>query len=142
MGDPATQSKDRLTKCWPGRQIETRRQGVLAWKRPGEQQGPQMAAFPGQMVPQHQVMAESGPPQQPQHAAPAPQGPPEHHFQQAPQAQPEGWYNGVQYQPPVEVATIGQIPAFGSAGVYDPWGPKVEFEDPSMQLPSARIENM
>ncbi|GKT56886.1 zinc finger protein 32 [Colletotrichum tofieldiae] len=59
-----------------------------------------------------------------------------------PQAQPEEYWNSVPYQAPVEVATIGQLPTYGS-GVYDPWGgPKIEFEDPSMQLPSARIENM
>ncbi|KAH8878655.1 hypothetical protein GQ53DRAFT_85858 [Thozetella sp. PMI_491] len=105
---------------------------------PVEQQAPQMAGFQGQMVPQGPVMTEPTAPQgQP---APAPQGAPEQ-YQQAPHPQ-EGWYNGVQYQSPVEVATIGQIPAFGTAGVYDPWGPKVEFDDPSMQLPSARIENM
>ncbi|KAF4585643.1 Zinc finger, C2H2-type/integrase, DNA-binding protein [Ophiocordyceps camponoti-floridani] len=52
--------------------------------------------------------------------------------------EPEAWY---QYQPPVEVATIGQLPPFGS-GVYDLYGPKLEFDDPSMQLPSSRIETM
>lgn len=61
---------------------------------------------------------------------------------QPPQAVPsEEYWNGVPYQAPVEVATIGSLPTFGS-GVYDMWGPKIEFEDPSMQLPSARIENM
>lgn len=62
--------------------------------------------------------------------------------QSQPQSQQQQqWYDGVAYQPPVEVATIGSIPAYGS-GVYDPWGPKLEFEDPSMQLPSARIASM
>ncbi len=45
------------------------------------------------------------------------------------------------YQAPVEVTTIGQIPAYGS-GVYEPWGPKMDFDDATMQLPSVRIENM
>ncbi|KAK1639947.1 hypothetical protein BDP81DRAFT_447530 [Colletotrichum phormii] len=75
----------------------------------------------------------------------APQPPPQQVGQYAsptPQTQPEEYWNGVPYQAPVEVATIGQLPTYGS-GVYDPWGgPKIEFEDPSMQLPSARIENM
>lgn len=47
-----------------------------------------------------------------------------------------------QYQSPVEVATIGQIPAFGT-GVYDMYsGPKIEFDDPTMQLPSSRVETI
>ncbi|KAF3359483.1 Pectinesterase [Verticillium dahliae VDG1] len=58
-----------------------------------------------------------------------------------PQAVAEDYWNGAAYQAPVEVATIGSLPTFGS-GTYDLWGPKIEFEDPSMQLPSARIENM
>lgn len=58
---------------------------------------------------------------------------------QAQQQASEPWY---QYQPPVEVATIGQLPPFGS-GVYDLYGgPKLEFDDPTMQLPSTRIETM
>lgn len=53
---------------------------------------------------------------------------------------PEPWY---QYQPPVEVATIGQLPPYGS-GIYDLYGgAKLDFEDPSMPpLPSSRIESM
>lgn len=62
-------------------------------------------------------------------------------MQQAHNAQPEGQW-AYHYQPPVEVATIGQIPAFGS-GVYDMYsGPKIEFDDPTMQLPSSRVETM
>ncbi|KAF4510944.1 hypothetical protein G6O67_002789 [Ophiocordyceps sinensis] len=61
-----------------------------------------------------------------------PQQQPSHH-------EPEAWY---QYQAPVEVATIGQLPPFGS-GIYDLYGgPKLEFDDPTMQLPSSRIETM
>ncbi|TDZ23285.1 Zinc finger protein 143 [Colletotrichum orbiculare MAFF 240422] len=73
--------------------------------------------------------------------APPPQQVPQTYPSPTPQAQAEEYWNGVPYQAPVEVATIGQIPTYGS-GVYDPWGPKIEFEDPSMQLPSARIENL
>jgi metal regulatory transcription factor 1 len=107
---------------------------------PVEQQAPQMVAYQGQMAPQAQVMTQAPPPQAVQQAPPQSQPAPEQY--QPPHAQPEEqhWYNGVAYQPPVEVATIGQIPTYGSA-VYDPW-PKMEYEDPSMQLPSARIENM
>lgn len=68
----------------------------------------------------------------------APQAAPEQ-YQQASQPEAEAWY---QYQAPVEVATIGQLPPFGS-GVYDLYGgPKIEFDDPTMQLPSSRIETM
>ncbi|KAM7193354.1 hypothetical protein V8F20_008404 [Naviculisporaceae sp. PSN 640] len=114
---------------------------------PVEQQQPQMVSFQGQMATQGgAVMQQSAPAQQqqikqeyaPQQQPAAEQYQPPQHIQSAEEQQ---WYNGVAYQPPVEVATIGQLPAYGS-GVYDPWGPKIEFEDPSMQLPSARIENM
>jgi hypothetical protein len=42
----------------------------------------------------------------------------------------------------VEVATIGQLPVFGS-GVFDLYGgPKIEFDDPSMQMPSERVATL
>ncbi|KAH6676137.1 hypothetical protein F5X68DRAFT_235339 [Plectosphaerella plurivora] len=130
---------------------------------PAEHQQPQqghMAQFHQQQQPQqgpHPHPVPSQAPQAPpaaQAQAPTPQ--PQHHDAQQPQQvaqypspspQPpqavpaEEYWNGVPYQAPVEVATIGSLPTFGS-GVYDIWGPKIEFEDPSMQLPSARIENM
>jgi len=62
--------------------------------------------------------------------------------QQPQEQQQQQWYDSAQYQSPVEVATIGSLPPFGSGGLYDPWGPKLDFEDPSMQMPSARIESM
>ncbi|KAH8677586.1 hypothetical protein BX600DRAFT_430930 [Xylariales sp. PMI_506] len=69
------------------------------------------------------------------------QGPPQSHPSE-PVHHEEQWYNGMPYQAPVEVATIGQLPTYGSGNVYDPWGLKPDFEDPSMQLPSARLETM
>ncbi|KXH42938.1 hypothetical protein CNYM01_12978 [Colletotrichum nymphaeae SA-01] len=103
-----------------------------------EQQQAGMVTYPHQQM-QQQIHTPQPIPTQ------APQPPPQQVSQYAsptPQAQPEEYWNGVPYQAPVEVATIGQLPTYGS-GVYDPWGgPKIEFEDPSMQLPSARIENM
>lgn len=111
---------------------------------PGEQQQPQMVAYQGQMAPQPQQMSQPPPPpQQIQQPPPQPQQVHSPHHYQPPQAQPEeqGWYAAVPYQPPVEVTTIHQIPTYGSA-VYDPWGPKIEYEDSSMQMPSARIESM
>ena len=50
----------------------------------------------------------------------------------------EQWY---QCPPPIEVTTIGQLPPYGT-GVYDLYGPKIEFDDPSMQLPSSRLESL
>jgi hypothetical protein len=53
--------------------------------------------------------------------------------------EPEPWY---QYPPQIEVTTIGQLPPYGM-GVYDIYGgAKYEFEDPSMPLPSSRIETL
>jgi hypothetical protein len=47
----------------------------------------------------------------------------------------------MQYQPPVAVATIGSVSAYGAGGVFDPWGQKLEYpEDPSMQMPSQRVQ--
>ncbi|KAK4205684.1 putative zinc finger domain protein [Triangularia verruculosa] len=62
------------------------------------------------------------------------------------QEEEQQWYSGAHavYQPPVEV--VGTIPGYGPGGVYDPWGtaggPKLEFDDSGLQLPSARIESM
>ncbi|KAL2759626.1 hypothetical protein ACRALDRAFT_2055989 [Sodiomyces alcalophilus JCM 7366] len=69
--------------------------------------------------------------QQVQHVSQAYPSPPH-------QPQAEDYWQSVPYQTPVEVTTIGSLPAFGS-GTYDIWGPKIEFEDASMPLPSARI---
>ncbi|KAF6810562.1 hypothetical protein CSOJ01_06241 [Colletotrichum sojae] len=103
-----------------------------------QQQQPGIVPYPQQMQQQihtPQPIPTQAPPPPPQQQVP------QQYASPTPQTQPEEYWNGVPYQPPVEVATIGQIPTYGS-GVYDPWGPKIEFEDPSMQLPSARIENM
>ncbi|KAG7001793.1 hypothetical protein FOFC_20925 [Fusarium oxysporum] len=45
------------------------------------------------------------------------------------------------YHPPIEVTTTGQLPAYGPA-VYDIYGPKIEFEDPSLQPLSIRLASM
>jgi metal regulatory transcription factor 1 len=90
---------------------------------PVEQQASQMVSFQS---------ATAAPPAQMAHPAPQPQPAP---------TPEEHWYSSVPYQPPTEIVTIGQIPSYGS-GVYDPWATKIEFEDPSMQMPSARIESM
>lgn len=73
----------------------------------------------------------------PSQAAQAPAQGPAEQYQQT--SQPEAWY---QYQAPVEVATIGQLPPFGSA-VYELYGgTKMEYDDATMQLPSSRIETL
>ncbi|KAM5357016.1 hypothetical protein ACJZ2D_016697 [Fusarium nematophilum] len=65
--------------------------------------------------------------------------PPADHYPQPPaQAQQEQWSH---YDPPIEVTTIGQLPPYGTA-VYDLYGPKIEFDDPSMQLPSSRLASL
>jgi metal regulatory transcription factor 1 len=103
---------------------------------PVEPQGP-MVQYPQSMpqqVPPPQAMSQAPPPT----SAPAPQG-----AYQPPPSQAEGqWYDGVPYQQPVEVPTMGQIPPYGTA-VYDPWAdPKMEFETAGIPMPSARIEQM
>lgn len=66
---------------------------------------------------------------------------PYHHPSQAQEAQ---WYhNTAAYQPPIEV--VNHIPSYSQVNhvlaFQDPW--KVEsYDDPSLQMPSARIENM
>lgn len=121
---------------------------ALQTASPVEQQQPQstMVSYPS---PIPQQISQQPPVESPQQSMPsqtesqesAPAPPSEQFQQPAAQAETGQWYNNVPYQPPVEVATIGQLPTYGS-GVYDPWGPKIEFEDPSMQLPSARIASM
>lgn len=49
------------------------------------------------------------------------------------------WYSHTSYQPPVEVSN--PVPAYSSA--YDPWQIKIDaYDDPTMQMPSARIESL
>ncbi|EKJ74805.1 hypothetical protein NXS19_001834 [Fusarium pseudograminearum] len=62
----------------------------------------------------------------------------EHYPPPSAHPQQEQWSN---YDPPIEVTTIGQLPAYGSA-VYDIYAPKLEFDDPSLQLPSSRLASM
>ncbi|KAK0741632.1 hypothetical protein B0T21DRAFT_283983 [Apiosordaria backusii] len=114
------------------------------------------AASPVVEQQQQQAQQMYPPPQQHQHQqqqqqpTSQPQGGQEKYYepqqvdQRQEDQQQQNWYNGVQgvhaYQPPVEVATIT---GYGPGGVYDPWGgPKLEFDDSGLQLPSARIESM
>ncbi|KAH7228564.1 uncharacterized protein BKA55DRAFT_667889 [Fusarium redolens] len=71
---------------------------------------------------------------QPQHI-PATTG---HYAPTSGQPHQEQWSH---YDPPIEATTIGQLPAYGTA-VYDIYGPKIEFEDPYLQLPISRLASM
>ena len=93
-----------------------------------------MVQYAGQ-VPQHLARANHALPMRAAHST-TPNG---SYPQPSPPIETEPWY---QYQPPIEVTTIGQLPVFGS-GVFDMYGaPKIEFEDPSMQMPSARVDTL
>ena len=116
---------------------------ALQTASPIEQQQPQstMVSYPSPIPQQSVTSPQQTMSSQPQSQEPSAPPPAEQFQQPTAQAEAGQWYSNVPYQPPVEVATIGQLPTYGS-GVYDPWGPKIEFEDPSMQLPSARIASM
>ncbi|KAI1762547.1 hypothetical protein GGR53DRAFT_521580 [Hypoxylon sp. FL1150] len=65
------------------------------------------------------------------------------HVQQIPRACPpptqnELWCHGLAYQEPVDVGTIGHVPAFGD-GMF---GWDIKTEDPTMQMPSDRINEL
>jgi hypothetical protein len=100
---------------------------------PIEQQQP-MIQYQQQM-PQHLAQ---------QHGVPTPiqQAPHPQEQYQPPTPQEGQWYDNVAYQAPVEV--VSHIPAYTPTHIFnDPWGPKLEtFDDPSLQMPSARVENL
>ena len=90
-----------------------------------------------QQLPQHMTQAQ-----------PMPNPPPQivtHVQEQYHQPAPQNgqWYENVAYQSPVEV--VAHISPYQQTHVvfHDPWGVKLEaYDDPSLQLPSARIENL
>jgi hypothetical protein len=53
------------------------------------------------------------------------------------------WYDHVAYQPPA-IEIIHQIQSYPQTHVFhDPWAQKIQaYDDPSLQMPSARIENL
>ncbi|KAG4218724.1 hypothetical protein PC116_g32796 [Phytophthora cactorum] len=68
------------------------------------------------------------------------------HYPPPPANQQEQWYNAMPYQQPVEVPTmgqptIGQIQPFGIGAEY-PWAIKSDYSDPSVQMPSDRINEL
>ncbi|KAI9744724.1 MAG: hypothetical protein M1818_001649 [Claussenomyces sp. TS43310] len=67
----------------------------------------------------------------------APPPPPQEQYQQPPQQQ---WYANAPFQEPVGV--IATMP-YCNGGSYDAWQVKLEpYDDPALQMPSARIENL
>ncbi|KAM0670903.1 hypothetical protein ACQRIU_001308 [Beauveria bassiana] len=86
------------------------------------------AAVEQQLIIQHAPQQQQQPQQLQQHGGHYP----------SPQAESEQWY---QYQAPVEVATIGQLLAYGS-GMYDLYGgSKIEFDDPYRSPHNTRLGN-
>lgn len=108
-------------------------QPIQKFEYPVHQQSPiEQQQVPVVQYQQHQQQQQQAIPN------PAPVPPQQQQFQQTPQEQ---WYAQAPFQEPVEV--ISAINSYTSAGLYDPWQVKMEaFEDPSMQLPSARCENL
>lgn len=62
-------------------------------------------------------------------------------FQQPPSHGTGHWYNELPYNPPIGVPTIDQVPGYGS-GLITGWDFKPDLDDPTMQMPSARIDSM
>ncbi|KAI0436229.1 hypothetical protein F4803DRAFT_557217 [Xylaria telfairii] len=62
-------------------------------------------------------------------------------FQQPPSHTTGHWYNELPYSPPIGVPTIDQVPGYGS-GLITGWDFKPDLDDPTMQMPSARIDSM
>ena len=86
---------------------------------------------------QHAPMAHTPPQAIPNPSPVAPQA----HQQFQHEAPQEQWYAQVPFQEPAEV--ISAINSYTTAGLYDPWQVKLEaFDDPTMQLPSVRCENL
>ncbi|TAQ84446.1 hypothetical protein B7494_g7231 [Chlorociboria aeruginascens] len=91
----------------------------------------------------HHMPPNLGHPQQQQQQQPMPTtvSQTSHIQQYNPVAEQGHWYDQVAYQSPVEV--INHIPSFPQAVFNDPWAQKLDtFDDPSLQMPSARIENL
>ncbi|KAI8960595.1 hypothetical protein F5Y11DRAFT_261929 [Daldinia sp. FL1419] len=110
----------------------------------GHQQFPQpisqpMAQSMSQQTPQQvsQQVPQPMQPMQPMQQVPQPQG----QYQTMPIQPEEHWYNTLPYQQPVGVPTIGQLPSFG-IGPDFPWIVKPDFDDPTMQMPSDRVDSM
>lgn len=115
--------------------------------QPQQQQSQPQAPPPQHVVHQQQQQGQQQPQSAPQQHAQC-QSPHQYQPPQAVQTDEQAWYAAAAvpaYQPPVVevVTTLHQLPTYGST-VYDPWGaPKLDYDDdPTMQMPSARIETM
>lgn len=92
---------------------------------------------PNQHLMQYQQQSVHHPHEEPMVLSVPPSNQAQAHYHAPPE---QHWYAN-QYQEPVEV--ISSAHSYTSAGFYDPWGTKIEaFDDPSMQLPSARIATL
>ncbi|KAI0479460.1 hypothetical protein GGR56DRAFT_379713 [Xylariaceae sp. FL0804] len=112
-------------------------QAMVQYAQSMPQQPPQQPAVVAHMGPEqfHQQ-------QQQHHQQQVSQDQQQHQQQQHQQhQQQQHWYHGMPYHAPIEVTTMGHLPAFGT-GLYDPWAIKTDFDDPTLQMPSARIDNM
>lgn len=106
------------------------------------------SAAPTPIAHQH-YQQQAPPPQQPvveqyHDMAYTPRAPAPAPYQTHPAAPgaPAGMPLWTDYQTPIEMTTIGQMPAFGS-GMFNLYmEPKLDFDDPSMQLPSARLQGL
>ncbi|KAI3567870.1 hypothetical protein IWW34DRAFT_906031 [Fusarium oxysporum f. sp. albedinis] len=109
----------------------------LLWNQPGYPQMDSQQSIVQYQRPMQHLMSQSQPPvtsqEQPIHAPAA-----DHSPEKSAQTQLEQWSTD---GPPIEVTTIGQLPVYGTA-VYDPYGPTIEVEYPSMQLPSSRLVSL
>lgn len=86
---------------------------------------------------QHAPMVHARPHAVPNPSPVAPQA--HHQFQQQPSQ--EQWFAQVPFQEPVDVTSA--INTYSNPNLYDPWQVKLDaFDDPTMQLPSARCENL
>ncbi|KAI0556022.1 hypothetical protein F4679DRAFT_15022 [Xylaria curta] len=95
----------------------------------------------------HQIMAQFRQPMQTSIQS-LPQTPTVQHvhgiqepFQQPASNGTGNWYSEIPYNPPIGVPTIDHIPTYGP-GLIAGWDFKPELDDPTMQMPSARLENM
>lgn len=96
---------------------------ALQTTSPGESQmpGPRYAHTPQPLmnVPKYEPVQESYPP---------------------PPQEQQHWYDATTYHSPVEI--VSSTHSFGASGLYDPWTAKIDEYDQSMQMPSARLENL
>lgn len=120
-GSPIIAPRDRYYAHQPAYSSET--------TSPADQH--QQPIIQYQQLPQHLPPQQPPTPVQEQYQPPAP-------------VQDGQWYENVPYQSPVGVLPIHQIQAFPQPQIYSQWmQQKLDtFDDPSLQMPSARLETL